>query len=413
MSGHLHPLLGIGRRLARDHDVRVLSTLAAQQEIDDAGLSGQVVLEGDDELISAIVNPPYGVRSNPWRLHAQFRANLGLLERLELELRALWTASPPDLVIADFTIPVAGSVATALGIPWWTTTPSPVAMETPEGPPGYLGGWRPYPGRFGQLRDASGRFIVRTFKRAVHRLHRARLARLGFPAPYRPDGVEAIYSPTCVLALAAGVLEFPRSYPPTVEFVGPVMYSPPVNVPAPPFVEGRQHVLITIGTHLGWLREALAAAVRDAARGLPTLEFHLSDGDRNGRRRESMTNVHRISFISYERHLARYALVVHHGGSGVLGYTLAAGTPAAVFPVDFDHFDNAARLDVAGVAFPLRRLGDLAEVIARALHDEAMRSACREMQQFFRAGDAEERVAQRVSSHFAGRASVGHRESPR
>jgi UDP:flavonoid glycosyltransferase YjiC (YdhE family) len=401
MSGHLHPILGIGRRLARDHEVRVFSTLGAQLEIAAAGLEGRTVLTGADEVISSIVNPPYGVRSNPWRLHAQFKANLGLLEGLRAELLEVWSTSPPDLVIADFTVPAVASAATERGIPWWTATPSPVAMETRDGPPGYLGGWRPYPGPLGRLRDAAGRSLVRTFKRVVHRFHRTRLRRLGFPSVYRENGVEAIYSPECVLALSLEALEFVRGYPPAVEFVGPVLYSPPVDAPEPLYVAGRQHVLVTLGTHLGWRREAVVATVREAARHLPALEFHVSDGDRNSRRCESAGNVHRIGFVSYTRDLARYALVVHHGGAGVLSHTLAAGTPAIVLPIDFDQFDNAARLEAAGVAICPRRLGDLSRAITKALGDEAMRSASLRMQALLSTGNAEDRVAERVSRHFS------------
>ncbi|MCX6550348.1 MAG: glycosyl transferase, partial [Acidobacteria bacterium] len=170
MSGHLHPMLGIGRRLARDVDVRVISTPAAQAEIAAAGLCGCALLAGSDQTISAIVNPPHAVRSNPWRLHAQLKANLVLFERFRAELLDLWRDDAPRLVMADFTVPVAGSAAAERGIPWWTTAPSPCAMETPDGPPAYLGGWKPWPGLAGRVRDAAGRAAVHAFKCGVHRL---------------------------------------------------------------------------------------------------------------------------------------------------------------------------------------------------------------------------------------------------
>ncbi|MEP6495684.1 MAG: hypothetical protein ABJF01_23575 [bacterium] len=185
------------------------------------------------------------------------------------------------------------------------------------------------PGVFGRVRDAAGRTVVRTFKRGIHRLYRTRLQRLGFPSVYRADGTEAIYSPHCVLALGIEELEFSRSYPGAVEFVGPVLYSPSGSAPDPLFIDGRQHVLITLGTHSGWRRDAVIAAVHHAVRQLPGLESHVSDGDRGSTRHESTANVHRIGFISYTRNLSRYAVVVHHAGSGVIAHTLAAGIPAS------------------------------------------------------------------------------------
>ena len=401
MSGHLHPMLGIARRLARDHDVRVFSTAAARPEIVAAGLEPRVLLAGADAQIETIVNPPYAVRGIPWRLHAQFKANLNLLELLYAELLENWRGAAPDLVLADFTVPAAGSAALELGVHWWTVTPSALAMESPDGPPGYLGGWRPGVGVIGRTRDAVGRSLVRGFKQGVHALYRDRLRQIGFPSLYRVDGSEAVYSDERVLAVSLEELEFPRTYPASVEFVGPVLYSPPADAPEPPFTVGRPHVLVTLGTHLGWHRAEVAAAVQRAARRLPHVEFHLSDGDRNSARRESLGNVHRIGFISYTQHVAKYAVVVHHGGAGVLAHTLAAGTPAVVVPVDFDQFDYAARLAAAGVAIRVKRLRDLPGAVAKALDDETIRAACLRMSAKLSAGAAEERIAERVARYFA------------
>lgn len=402
MSGHLHPMLGIAQRLSADADVRVISTTGAQAEIAAAGLRGLAMLVGEDAAIAAIVNTPHAVGSNPWRLNAQLGASLTVLEKFHGDLRALWRDTAPDLVIADFTVPVAGSVAMELGIRWWTNAPSPCAMETPDGTPAYLGGWKPHPGLFWQVRDAVGRQAIRAFKRGVYWMHRHQIRRMGFPSVYRADGVEAIYSPERVLAVGLRELEFPRTYPSSVAFVGPVLYTPPYESSPPAMRVGRTHVLVTIGTHLGWRKDAVSAAVREAARALPDIDFHISDGDRNSTRQETEGNVHRCGFISYARDLPRYDLVVHHAGTGVLSHTLAAGLPALVVPTDYDQFDYAARLEVAGVAVPVTRLDDLALLIPRVLADQAMKARCRQMQQLLAGGRAEDRVAALVSQALSG-----------
>ena len=402
MSVHLHPILGIGRGLCADADVRVISTGGAQAEIAAAGLSGHAMLVDQDASIAAIVNPPHAIRSNPLRLNAQLTASLNVLEKCQVNLRALWLNTPPDLVVADFTVPVAGSVATERGIRWWTSLPSPCAMETPDGPPAYLGGWKPRPGPLGRLRDAAGRLAVGAFKRGVHWMHRDQARRLGFPSVYRRDGVEAIYSPECVLAVGLRELEFARQFPASVEFVGPVLYTPPFESSPPAMRVGRTHVLVTIGTHLGWRKDAVSADVREAARALPDIDFHISDGDRNSTRQETEGNVHRCGFISYARDLPRYDLVVHHAGTGVLAHTLAAGLPALVVPTDYDQFDYAARLEVAGVAVRVTHLTDLATLIPRVLADQAMKARCRQMQRLLAEGRAEDRVAALVSQALSG-----------
>ena len=134
-----------------------------------------------------------------------------------------------------------------------------------------------------------------------------------------------------------------------------------------------------------------------AARALPDVEFHFSDGNRTSGRRESDGNVHRLGFVSYTRDLPHYDLVVHHGGAGVLSHTLAAGTPAVVLPVDYDQFDNAARLEVAGVGLRVRRLRDLERIVRQAIGDPGMRSRCREMQALLTTERAEDRIAGMVA----------------
>ncbi len=397
-AGHLHPLLGIGRRLARDHDVRVISTEEARAPIEAAGLIARTLLPGRDGEIRAIVEPPHAVGSHPLRLHAQLRANLALLIAFRDEIAALWTeGARPDLVIADFTLPVAGAVARDLGIPWWTSHPSPCVIETPDGPPAYLGGWRPGRGPFGRLRDLGGRALIRGFKRGVHRLYREPIRALGFPAIYRADGSEALYSPERVLALGLPELEFPRRLPAAVRLIGPVLYTPPTAAPEPPFREGRPTVLVTLGTHLPWKKDAMADAVRRAARALPEIDFHFTDGRALSDRFESSGNFHRLGYVSYARDLSRYALVVHHGGAGVQYHTLAHGTPALVVPIDYDQFDHAARLEVAGVARRLRDLSELAPQVEAALADAELGAACRRFAELLLRYAPEDWVADRVA----------------
>lgn len=400
-AGHLHPLLALGRRLARDHDVRVISTEEAQAPIAAAGLSGRVVLAGRDAEIRAIVEPPHSVGSNPFRLHAQLRENLKLLLALREEVRALWTAEPPpDLVIADLTIPAAGSLALELGIPWWTTHPSPAVIETRDGPPAYLGGLRPGRGPLGRLRDAAGRALIRTFKRGVHRLYRRPVRALGFPHVYREDGTEAVYSPKRVLGLSVPELEFPRSLPPAVRLIGPALYTPPTAAPAPPFRPGRPAVLVTLGTHLPWKKNSMAEAVRATARALPDLDFHFTDGRAESLHYESEGNFHRLGYVSYDRDLPRYHLIVHHAGTGVLYHALRAGKPSLVLPLDYDQFDYATRLEAAGVAKRIRNLGRLAAEVRAALADAEMAAECRRFAEVLRGYSAEEWVADRVAERL-------------
>lgn len=433
MAGHLHPVLGIGMRLAAEPDleVRVVSTPAALEATRSCGLPAAALLRGADARLAAVVEPPYRLGSDPRLLLRQFRDAMALQAEFRDELVALWDAGdPPDLVIADFTLVCVGPAAEERGLTWWTTHPSPCAIEGRSGPPAYLGGWRPGRTVLGRARDAAGRAAVHGFKRLAPRLAGVRPADLGVDAVHRPDGSEAIYSPDRVFALTPAAIEYPRDLPAAVRAVGPVLTTPgvPTSVPAqaPRLTPGRRHVLLTAGTHLPWHKTTLVDAAIDAAHDLrgagrggagpggtgpADIELHVSLGGgvpATGELAEVVEVAGRAdvvvhAFVDYQRHLRDFDAVVHHGGSGVLGHTLAAGLPAVVWPVDYDQADNAVRLVDAGVAVPLRRPDRLAACIARVLDDPRYGAAARRVAADIHARPAVDAVLDEVRAWAAGR----------
>lgn len=379
MAGHLHPILGIAARLAREPDVevRVISTAGALPAIGATGVPGLALLAGADDVLETVVNPPYRVGSNPRRLARQLRAAVGLQREFRGELLGVWAERRPDLVLADFTMGAVGSAADEIGVPWWTTHPSPCAIEGSSGPPSYLGGWRPGAGVLGRGRDAVGRGVVRGFKRLAPRLAGVRLADVGVPRLHRPDGSEAIYSAERVFALTPEAIEFPRSLPAAVRYVGPVLHTPPSSAPAPVLTPGRPAVLVTAGTHLPWHKASLLASAAEAAAALPDVDLHVSLGGDPPPPDAGATGMTVHRYVDYARDLPRFAAVVHHGGAGVLGHTLAAGLPSVVVPVDYDQFDHAVRLTEAGVAAAVTTT--LAAAIREVLAVPSYRQAAEEV----------------------------------
>lgn len=403
MAGHLHPTLGIARRLADEPglEVRVISTGAALPATRAAGVEGLALLDGADEVLETVVNPPYRIGSNPRKLFRQFRAAVQLQQDFRAELLTAWAQRRPDLVIADFTMGAVGTAADEVGLPWWTTHPSPCAIEGRSGPPSYLGGWRPGRTPLGRARDAAGRRGVRAFKRVAPRLAGVRLADVGVQRIHRPDGSETIYSADRTFALTPEAIEYDRSLPAAVRYVGPVLFTPPGSAPPPVLAAGRRHVLVTAGTHLPWHKADLVRHVARAAPDLPDVELHVSlGGPTPGVERPPGVHVH--DYVDYARDLPRFDAVVHHGGTGVLGHTLAAGLPAVVWPVDYDQFDHAVRLVDAGVAVRLHRPADLARCVRQVLDGPSYAAAARDIATQIQRQPAVEAIADEVRRRLLG-----------
>ena len=375
MSGHLHPTLGIAARLAQEPSlqVRVISTAAALPAIAASGVEGLALLDGADEVIEQVVNPPYRIGSNPRLLFRQFRAAVALQADFRRELLVAWANRRPDLVIADFTMGAVGTAADEIGVPWWTTHPSPCAIEGDSGPPAYLGGWRPGTTPLGRARDAVGRRAVHGFKRMAPRLAGVRLAEVDVARVHRPDGSESIYSAERVFALTPEAIEYPRRLPAAVRYVGPVLHTPPTDVPPPDLTPGRHAVLVTAGTHLPWHKSALVDAATRAAAELSDVDIHVSLGGPGSTIPGTAPRITIHEYVDYARDLPRFDVIVHHGGTGVLGHTLAAGLPSVVWPVDYDQFDHAVRLVDAGVAERIDNPDELSRALRKVLDEPSYR----------------------------------------
>lgn len=417
MSGHLHPVLGIAAALGEVYDVRVVSSPRGTAQARDSGLRTADVLVGRDDDIREIVDPAQRIGSNPVRLIRQFTETLDLQADLLADLRPVLAADRPGLVIADFTVPAAGTACRDLGLPWWTSHPSPCVIEGRSGPPAYLGGLTPGAGRTGQVRDAAARLVTRSFKEVAAALARPRLARLGHSRPYRADGSECAYSGEQILALMPERLEFPRDLPDTVDLVGLIGFTPPHDGPPPPWVAGRRHVLVTSGTHLPWHKAQLVASATRVAVALPQVEVHVSLGGQAApphrtlaqharrtprhepRHEPRPANLTVLDYVSYGRDLGGYDLVAHHAGAGILSHCLLRGIPSVVTPVDFDQPDYATRMVTAGVALASTH-ADLPRAVAEALDRADLRTEASRFADEARDYPAGRRIRELVDAHF-------------
>ena len=253
-------------------------------------------------------------------------------------------------------------------------------IETPDGPPAYFNGQTPARTRLQRLKHVGMRLATKQFKRLVWLLFRREFQKIGLYHIYRDDRGEAVYSPQRILVLGVREIEFECTWPRALQFVGPALHTPPYQGPSPVFPDDcRPCVLISIGTHLVHAKAAVSAAIREIAAKHNEIVFHFTHGNADALVGRQEGNFHEYAYISYTDHLPRYDAVVHHAGAGIMNHCLRYGLPAVVHPLDFDQFDNAARLVAAGVALQAKKLADLEPAILRALSDEALKAKCAEM----------------------------------
>lgn len=360
-SGHLNPLIDLAHYLvAQGLDVHFTTGAAQADLLRRLGFAVDTVLRHDPYAMERIVNTAGPVAGSPARMLRQLRGNLALLPGIRQELRAIFAAQRPDVVVADFCAPVAGMVCDELDRPWITTIPTPFALETRRGTPSYLGGWG-RPRHWGQrLRDAAGRGAIRAGKRVFSWLLARQFRALG-TAVYRPDGSERAYSPHAILGLGMAELEFDRDWPAGFRLIGPLTASPETAFPPLAFAEQRapRAVLVTLGTHLPWAKRGLLAQLAPFFRTFPDVHFVVSLGEAGSASAQPRTvgpNWSVYGYVPYDACLARFAAVVHHGGAGIVYSCIRAARPSLICPQDYDQFDYAQRVHERGAGLRVASL---------------------------------------------------------
>ena len=353
-AGHLFPLLDLGSFLQRQgFEVRLVSTSKALEATALCGLKSIVLLSDKDAAIAAIADPPHQVKHNPVYLLKQLEGNLALMSPFRKELQRIWQHHKPDLVISDFTLPLAGILAQDLNIPWWTSLATPCALESFSGTPSYLGGWMPGTTVFHHLRDAAGRRLIRSFKQFIAWRYKQLLSELGIHALYRSDETEIAYSPERILALGIPDFEFKQDWPTSLRFVGPLTASPPFTHTSPSFEASKKHIFVSLGTHIPWAKEKAVQFTRDLAARLPEYNFHFSNGKAGQESLKVEGNLWLYDYVPYDLYLHHYDSAIIHGGTGVTYSCLKAGIPMLVWPHDYDQFDHAARIVYHGLGLKM------------------------------------------------------------
>ena len=195
-------------------------------------------------------------------------------------------------------------------------------------------------------------------------------------------------------------LEYPRAWAPWQHVVGPMLWEPPaeeVELPpgeaplvlvAPSTAQDPEHRL---------LRATLAGLAGEDVRVLATWN-----------RRPVLeplpvpANARLVEWISYSRTMPHADVVVTHGGHGTVVRALASGAAVVVAPAAGDQYENAVRVDWAGVGVRVpRRLVTASAMrlaVRRLLREPARTARARELAEWARTHDGTARAADLVEA---------------
>jgi UDP:flavonoid glycosyltransferase YjiC (YdhE family) len=351
--GDLHPIMAIGLGLqARGHRATIATSNYYRRKVEAAGLEfapmGPHFDPADPEVARLVMTPVRG----PMRLMREM-----LYPAVPAAYKEVMDALRGADLIMTHPITFASQIAAEkTGMPWISTVAAPIAFASECDPPvlAPIAGWRPSPA-FARLFNKLGRASTGRWTKPIVKFRKS----LGLPRGQDPifDGQ---HSPKCVLAMFSRALAEPQpDWPPQVRVIGFPFYDLKEHGQQPDqelgkFLDaGEPPVVFTLGSsavHVAdnFYRDSLDAVKRLGCRavllaGTNTIPGPLPKG------------VAVFAYAPYSQILPRAACVVHQGGVGTCGQTMAAGKPMLVVPFAFDQPDNAARLERLGVARTIQR----------------------------------------------------------
>ena len=360
-SGHLFPTLTLVKPLLEDprFQIRVITGFQKKALVEQIGFDCLALFPDRPTVMEDIANT--AKQANLLIMYQQLMANSRLVPEVFDEINRIWEAEGrPDLVIADFVAAPAGMLADRLEIPWITTIPSPVAIESRTTTPAYLGGWKPHQGTFYKWRDALGRRVIRLAKKVGLALIKKNLDTLENFKLYREDGTEAIYSPYSILALGMKELEFRDDFPSQLKWVGYrcLSFDRLPQEQKQYFTSSNKRVFVTSGTHLKWEKERMVEYAKLLSQEYPDYVFYVTLGDPSGiENPPSMLSENLLIFdyLPYSDVLDQMDFAIHHAGAGIMMGCIDLGIPSLILPQDYDQFDNAVRAELFQIGLVSRK----------------------------------------------------------
>jgi UDP:flavonoid glycosyltransferase YjiC (YdhE family) len=316
--------------------------------------------------------------------------------RATAETRPLVAAMRPDVVVADILTLAPALAAELEGVPVATLVPHVFPPPEPGFPPYSFGARLP--------RSAAGRMAWRLLDSPVDRgVRRGRAelnetrARIGLPPLVHVHGG---ISRELALVATLPALEYPREWPEWAHVVGPLLWEPPFgDVALPPGDDPL--VLVAPSTSQDPSHRLLRAALRGLA-DAPVRVLATTNRRPLPSPVDVPANARLVDWVSYSRTMPHCDVVLCHGGHGTVARALASGCAVVAVPAAGDMYENAARLDWAGlgVRLPGRLCTPRAVRLAveRCLADVTLRARARDVAAWTEAHDPAARAAELVEA---------------
>lgn len=351
--GHISPMLFALKRLSEaypnTYEIRVITGLSKKQLVLDCGFECEVIQKEDPYIFERIA---FAKKKMPM-IYQFLEVNRRFRELTE-EIYAHLQARQADIIFVDFVTYPGVSAAIKTEIPWFTTIPTPFAIENNDGTPGLLGGLSEEQNKYHQLRNKMFHVVVRSAKKLQFQMtKKKRTPYLSYP--YRSDGSETFYSNEGIIALGIEGFQFKRTWPECLEFVGYGAIHEATEIrKSEKNIENR--ILITMGTMAAHKTEMIFQQVKKIAPNYPNYQFIVSRGDSNDSRYIEQDNVIDIGFVAYEKILPSCKIVIHHGGAGITHMCVEHQKFAIVIPQMYDQKDFAERVDYFQLGVRINKL---------------------------------------------------------
>jgi MGT family glycosyltransferase len=365
--GHVFPQLAVAVALReRGHEVAFYTGASVAPVVEAEGFAVHLLGAVDEDAVLRCVRlletGTAGGRMSPGLVRRTFRE--WLVETIPAQLRDLETVVAgwrPDVLVTDLSMWAPILVLEE-------TTGIPVALSStfmgplipgPDAPPAGFGLRPP--------RTTAQRLLARTLQGVIDRAGRglrARVDEIRRDQGLGPLGMTVnawtARLPLYLVPSLASLDGNRTDLPPTVHYVGPVLWYPPSTPAAEAWVasipEDRPWVHVTEST----LRYGDPFLLRAAVRGLPDAGLRVVATTGEHRDLDALglgplpEGAHVTAWASHKSLLPHCRAVVTNGGTATVMSALAHGLPLVVSPTTWDKPDNARRIAEAGVGIVLK-----------------------------------------------------------